>query len=93
MSDLLTMQPNIDIRLYLVASDERFTSLQKRFHGRRLLHVTSRCTRFVNSCPIAAGDRPLAEVAEIRLEAKAALAIQVMDRFALEADGGRSTVD
>lgn len=28
MSDLLTMQPNIDIRLYLVAPDERFTKFK-----------------------------------------------------------------
>jgi hypothetical protein len=29
MSDLITMQPNIDIRLYLVAPDERFSKFKK----------------------------------------------------------------
>ena len=28
MSDLLTMQPNIDIKLYLAAPDERFTKFK-----------------------------------------------------------------
>jgi hypothetical protein len=29
MSDLLTMQPNIDIKFYLVAPDERFSKFRK----------------------------------------------------------------